>query len=164
MGIIFLRQDVLFNILVRYCICLRVSLILDVECLLFIYCGAAPKPSFHDFVLPKGDAEVHASEKATGRYLFGICLTLWRQKSTLGTPNAFEADAIGKEPSTPSQYCPQFVTVVTTEPMHKKSRRLLLQLASGGMVRFESSVLRVWTVRICSNYIDWCFDILNSLR
>jgi hypothetical protein len=66
--------------------------------------------------------------------LFGVCLALWRQKSTpasssAGEPGTDSAGAIGKE---------QFLAVLTTQPMHKTSRRLLLQLASSSTVQCGS--------------------------
>ncbi|KAG7386502.1 hypothetical protein PHYPSEUDO_015602 [Phytophthora pseudosyringae] len=97
---------------------------------------AAPKPSFHDFVLPKGEAEGRdSSETVAARYLFGVCLTLWRQKTqeTANTSATNDLAATLKDPLTAAQPCSQFMTVLTTEPMHKNSRRLLLQLASCSM-------------------------------
>ncbi|ETK83365.1 hypothetical protein F441_11661 [Phytophthora nicotianae CJ01A1] len=99
-----------------------------------------PKPSFHFFVLPKDDIR-DCSEVVTTRYLFGVCLTLWRQKSVPEKPHTSTVDdgttsptnAISKGPCTAAQSYPQFFTVLTTEPMQKSSRRLLFQLASIGL-------------------------------
>ncbi|KAL7993838.1 putative cDENN domain, RGS domain, RGS domain superfamily, tripartite DENN domain-containing protein [Plasmopara halstedii] len=95
---------------------------------------AVPKPSSHDFVLPLDEP----SETTNSRYLYGVCLTLWRQKSAQEkphTPNVNDlttrtADAAVGELVATAQFYKQVFTVLTTELKHKKSRRLLLQLAS----------------------------------
>ncbi|KAG3113086.1 hypothetical protein PI124_g10269 [Phytophthora idaei] len=98
----------------------------------------APKPSFHDFVLPN-DGILRDTVGAS--YLFGVCLTLWRPKPVPEKPNTSTVndgatsptDATPKGLSIAAQPCPQFLTVLTTEPAHKNSRRLLLQLVSSGL-------------------------------
>lgn len=95
---------------------------------------AVPKPSFHDFVLPLDGS-------ATSRYLFGVCLTLWRQKPIQEETNTLIVNEIASTsidpavggPVATAQFYPQFCTILTIEPMLKKSRRLLLQLASSNM-------------------------------
>ncbi|KAF4041904.1 DENN domain-containing protein [Phytophthora infestans] len=88
-----------------------------------------PKPSFHDFVLPKDEIR-GCGEPVSARYLFGVCLTLWRQREKPITGATSPLDA---KLSATAQPCPQVLIVLTTEPMHKNSRRLLLKLASSDL-------------------------------
>ncbi|KAE9045596.1 hypothetical protein PR002_g2133 [Phytophthora rubi] len=83
-------------------------------------CAAtAPKSSFHEFVVP--------TEKPIA------------EMSTSSPTNELLTDSIEKGP--PTQHCPQFLTVLTTEPMQMKSRRLLLQLTSDALDRLTEDTV-----------------------
>ncbi|KAJ8524058.1 hypothetical protein ON010_g17060 [Phytophthora cinnamomi] len=102
--------------------------------------ATTPKPSFHDFVVLAEDEVLVSSDKANARYLFGVCLTLWRQKSTpTMSTSDLATDPTEKEAST--QHHPQFLTVLATEPMQMRSRRLLLQFVSDGLDNLTEDIV-----------------------
>ncbi|RLN98387.1 hypothetical protein BBJ28_00010336, partial [Nothophytophthora sp. Chile5] len=103
-------------------------------------------PTFHDFVLPRDDAEAHDSHAGGASHqLFGLSLKLWRERPLAEEPS----DSNASDPAASStdgkaandggsavawlelpRYYPRVVSLLTTTPMYTTGRRLLSRLAS----------------------------------
>ncbi|KAL4155557.1 hypothetical protein PRNP1_007665 [Phytophthora ramorum] len=131
-----------------------------------------PKPSFHDFVIPRDNGEARGfGEKVSPRYLFGVCLTLWQEnptpaeKSNASPTNELVTSPTSTvdRPSIASQCCPQFIAVLTTGPMHKRSRKMLLQLAASGMDTLtEAKVSEIVSTVYTVQPIQHCQQLLSA--